>query len=59
MAAVILVTGGSGLVGRAIQHIVDTEPIGSRFGKKSGEKWIFTGSSDADLRLGSHLLRKA
>lgn len=50
MAAVILVTGGSGLVGKALQHVIDTEPVDSRFGKKPGEKWIFTGSSDADLR---------
>jgi hypothetical protein len=50
MAAVILVTGGSGLVGKAIQHVVDVEPLDSRFGKRQGETWIFTGSSDADLR---------
>jgi GDP-L-fucose synthase len=53
MAAVILVTGGSGLVGKAIQHVVQAEPVGSRFGKKEGETWIFTGSSEADLRCGS------
>ncbi|KAF8892254.1 hypothetical protein BD779DRAFT_1610376 [Infundibulicybe gibba] len=47
---VVLVTGGSGLVGKAIQHIIETEPLGSRFGKKENERWIFVGSSEADLR---------
>ncbi|KAK2460805.1 hypothetical protein APHAL10511_007275 [Amanita phalloides] len=50
MSDVILVTGGRGLVGRAIEHIINTEPEGSRFGKKSRETWIFVGSSDGDLR---------
>jgi GDP-L-fucose synthase len=49
-ASVILVTGGTGLVGKAIQHVVETEPVGSRFGKKPGERWVFVNSSDADLR---------
>ncbi|KAK7862714.1 hypothetical protein R5R35_005989 [Gryllus longicercus] len=39
---VILVTGGSGLVGKAIQEIVKTE-------KKADETWIFASSKDADL----------
>lgn len=47
---VILVTGGSGLVGKAIQHIIDTEPPNSRFGKKDGEEWIFATSKDGDLQ---------
>ncbi|TFY73713.1 hypothetical protein EWM64_g10299 [Hericium alpestre] len=47
---VILVTGGTGLVGSAIQHIIETEPVGSRFGKRPGETWIFASSKDADLR---------
>ncbi|TFY73364.1 hypothetical protein EWM64_g10648 [Hericium alpestre] len=47
---VILVTGGTGLVGSAIQHIIETEPVGSRFGKRLGETWIFASSKDADLR---------
>jgi hypothetical protein len=51
MAVVVLVTGGTGLVGKAIEHIIQTEPEGSRFGKKPGETWIFAGSSEADLRL--------
>jgi len=47
---VILVTGGTGLIGQAIKHVIETEPAGSRFGKKPGEKWIFASSSEADLR---------
>jgi len=47
---VILVTGGSGLVGKAIEHVVNTEPEGSRFGKKPGETWIFASSKDGDLK---------
>jgi hypothetical protein len=47
---VILVTGGSGLVGKAIEQIISTEPEGSRFGKKPGETWIFVGSKDGDLK---------
>ncbi|GLH08383.1 ACYPI007507 protein [Gryllus bimaculatus] len=39
---VILVTGGSGLVGKAIQEIVKTE-------KKADETWVFASSKDADL----------
>ncbi|EGO01012.1 hypothetical protein SERLA73DRAFT_179042 [Serpula lacrymans var. lacrymans S7.3] len=50
MATVILVTGGTGLVGKAIQHIIDTEPEGSRFGKRPNETWIFANSREADLR---------
>jgi hypothetical protein len=49
--SVVLVTGGSGLVGYAIQHVVDTEPVGSRFGRREGEAWIFLSSKDADLRF--------
>ncbi|KZW00358.1 NAD(P)-binding protein [Exidia glandulosa HHB12029] len=48
--SVILVTGGSGLVGSAIKHVIETEPEGSRFGKKPGETWIFARSSDGDLK---------
>jgi len=46
----VLVTGGTGLVGKALQHVIDTEPVGSRFGKLEGEEWIFLGSKDGDLR---------
>jgi len=48
--AVILVTGGSGLVGQGIKYIIDTEPVGSRFGKREGETWIFATSKDGDLK---------
>ncbi|KAH0578554.1 GDP-L-fucose synthase [Termitomyces sp. 'cryptogamus'] len=50
MAAVVLVTGGTGLVGKAIQHIIETEPVGSRFGKREGETWVFASSKEGDLR---------
>eukprot|EP00938_MAST-03A_sp_MAST-3A-sp1_P001536 g1536.t1 len=39
----VLVTGGTGLVGMAIQEVVKEE-------KQSGEEWVFVGSKDADLR---------
>ncbi|OXU20601.1 hypothetical protein TSAR_006598, partial [Trichomalopsis sarcophagae] len=39
---IILVTGGSGLVGKAIQSVVQAE-------NPSNEKWIFLSSKDADL----------
>jgi len=48
--SVVLVTGGSGLVGSAIQHVLDTEPVGSRFGRREGETWVFATSKDGDLR---------
>lgn len=40
----VLVTGGSGLVGKAIQHIVREEGEA-----KEGEEWIFLSSKDANL----------
>ena len=43
---VILVTGASGLVGRAIQSVVnspDHVPVGN-------ERWVFLSSKDGDLR---------
>lgn len=40
----VLVTGGSGLVGRAIQHVIEEEG-----GAKKGEEWIFLSSKDANL----------
>ena len=39
---VILVTGGSGLVGKGIQTIVEADP-------KDDEKWIFLSSKDGNL----------
>ena len=40
---VIMVTGGSGLVGKAIEKIADGEEA------RTDEKWIFVSSKDADL----------
>ncbi|XP_076880273.1 GDP-L-fucose synthase-like [Brachyhypopomus gauderio] len=40
----VLVTGGSGLVGKAIQRVVKEEG-----GAREGEEWIFLSSKDADL----------
>ncbi|XP_068581089.1 GDP-L-fucose synthase-like [Cebidichthys violaceus] len=40
----VLVTGGSGLVGRAIQHVVKVEGAA-----KEGEEWTFLSSKDANL----------
>lgn len=48
--SVILVTGGTGLVGSAIAQVINNEPVGSRYGKRQGEEWIFAGSRDVDLR---------
>lgn len=39
---IILVTGGSGLIGKAIQTVVQSEG-------RQDEKWIFLSSKDADL----------
>ena len=50
MGDVILVTGGAGLVGKAIEHVINTEPEGSRFGRRPNETWIFASSKDGDLR---------
>ncbi|KNC97098.1 uncharacterized protein SPPG_07492 [Spizellomyces punctatus DAOM BR117] len=46
---VILVTGGTGLVGSAIKHVIETcnDP---RFGRQEREEWVFVTSSEADLR---------
>uniref|UniRef100_A0A8B9JI18 NAD-dependent epimerase/dehydratase domain-containing protein n=1 Tax=Astyanax mexicanus TaxID=7994 RepID=A0A8B9JI18_ASTMX len=40
----VLVTGGSGLVGKAIERVVKEEG-----GAREGEEWIFLSSKDADL----------
>ncbi|KAI8137525.1 hypothetical protein BJV82DRAFT_635196 [Fennellomyces sp. T-0311] len=47
--SVILVTGGSGLVGKAIEWVIENDKS-ERFGKRPGEKWIFLTSKDGDLR---------
>lgn len=38
----VLVTGGTGLVGKSIETVILTE-------QPRDEKWIFVGSKDADL----------
>lgn len=43
MSKVVLVTGGSGLVGQALSEVLKDE-------KKDDEKWIFLSSKDGDLR---------
>ena len=40
---IILVTGGTGLVGKAIQYVVENGE------QHKNEKWIFASSKDADL----------
>ncbi|KAF4074939.1 hypothetical protein AMELA_G00229000 [Ameiurus melas] len=40
----VMVTGGSGLVGKAIERVVKQEG-----GAREGEEWIFLSSKDADL----------
>ncbi|WOO80175.1 GDP-L-fucose synthase [Vanrija pseudolonga] len=47
LTPVILVTGGTGLVGRAIQHAVASS---GPFGRQTGDRWVFVSSSDCDLR---------
>lgn len=39
---IVLVTGGSGLVGKAIEAVVKEE-------NRTDEKWVFVSSKDADL----------
>ena len=51
MAKVVLVTGGHGLVGRAIQHVINDSSTDEPFRAAADETWHFVGSSDADLRL--------
>ncbi|KAJ3149618.1 GDP-L-fucose synthase [Geranomyces variabilis] len=47
---IILVTGGSGLVGSALQHVITDGDGDLRFAKRADEKWVFATSKDADLR---------
>ena len=46
--SIILVTGGSGLVGRAIEDLIHSNPVPK-------EKWIFLSSKDGDLWYSSYL----
>jgi GDP-L-fucose synthase len=48
--AVILVTGGSGLVGKAIEAVLNDPATEQRFARRPQEKWIFLTSKDGDLR---------
>ena len=41
---IILVTGGTGLVGNALKTIIESD-------RNENEIWHFVGSKDADLRL--------
>lgn len=43
----VLVTGGSGLVGEAVKHVISKEA--GRFGAQPDEEWIFLSSKDGDL----------
>lgn len=46
---IVLVTGGSGLVGQAIKTVIEEEKkTGGEY--ISNETWIFCGSKDGDLR---------
>lgn len=47
--SVILVTGGSGLVGEAVKWVIENES-NERYGKRENEEWIFLSSKDGDLR---------
>lgn len=54
---IVLVTGGSGLVGQGIEYVTDNEAVGSKYGKKTeDEQWIFLTSKDGDLRCVQVLL---
>lgn len=39
---IVLVTGGTGLVGKAIQQVVNSE-------NRNDEQWVFVSSKEADL----------
>ena len=43
--SIVLVTGGSGLVGQAIKEFVEEEG-----NMKAGETWVFLSSKEGDLR---------
>ena len=44
MSKVVLVTGGTGLVGKAVEWVIENEQD-----KPGDERWVFVGSKDADL----------
>ncbi|KAJ3339288.1 GDP-L-fucose synthase [Gonapodya sp. JEL0774] len=45
---VIMVTGGSGLVGEALRWVIEND-TDKRFRKRDGEEWLFLSSKDGDL----------
>ncbi|OCF40105.1 hypothetical protein I317_06118 [Kwoniella heveanensis CBS 569] len=47
---VVLVTGGSGLVGSALRYLIETQSTGSPFGRRNNERWVFLSSDECDLR---------
>ncbi|CEP11928.1 hypothetical protein [Parasitella parasitica] len=47
--SVILVTGGSGLVGEAIKWVIEHDTSES-YSKRENEEWVFLSSKDGDLR---------
>jgi hypothetical protein len=51
----ILVTGGSGLVGKAIEWVLDNA-TDARFARQPNEQWVFLTSKDGDLRYLSFLV---
>ncbi|KAJ3161147.1 hypothetical protein HDU86_007769 [Geranomyces michiganensis] len=48
--SVVLVTGGSGLVGSALRHVLNDPTTEPRFRSTPSETWVFLTSKDADLR---------
>ena len=46
---VILVTGGSGLVGKGIEWVL-SNVTDKRFARRPNEHWVFLTSKDGDLR---------
>jgi len=47
---VILVTGGTGLVGQAIKYVLNDPNTDENFRKQADEEWHFASSSEGDLR---------
>lgn len=50
MSKVVLVTGGSGLVGKAIEYVINDPNTDPAFRAHPDEKWYFVSSKEADLR---------
>jgi nucleoside-diphosphate-sugar epimerase len=58
MSKTILVTGGSGLVGQAIKHVLFDPNGDALFRAREDETWHFASSKDGDLRYALILLRR-